>query len=1480
MHKYNLLKITLFFIVINSIFLNQCFAQSTLNTSADHNYTQVETILVSGLTTDPQIDVLPVEQKSTATQYLDLMGKPDQTIIYQGSPTKKDLIKPYIYDNLGRQSQIHLGYTAGSDNSFKVNPITDQTAFYQNLKSDAGSYGTIQFENSPLGRPVKQFQVGTAPQTNGDQALSASVQYATNAANEIIKWDVDATGQASGTAFYTASSLSLITTTDAGLMKSKTYKNLSGQVVCSKVQKVYNDETQYLTTYYVYDDFGNLRFIVPPMAVNNLAAQNNILNWNDPFCQNWLFAFQYDIRQRPIAKSSPNGGITYLIYDPLDRPILSQDQVQAALKQWTFIKYDVLGRTILKGKYTTESVITPSQMQVNVDNYYTATAPPNYYESRSNTDYTNLHGYSNQAFPIIQSPFTHNSQIYSVTYYDDYDFDFNGVEFEAAKQEQAYFVSSGYESTLAVSTKGMVTGAKDIVLPSRDNANGNTWIYVYSFYDEEGKVVQVQKNYGGEFTIDLSEGEDAKVDIVSQVYDFAGKLLKSEHRHLQNITNNTPSLILKRRYNYDHAGRTTQSYLQVDTEPEKLIASYTYNEIGELTQKNLGNNLQIIDYSYDINGRLTGINDKKIKSDYTLQDGVLYSLSLNYNLTADNHAGSWYAPPGRLNGRQWLSANTSEKFQDYYQFDDLGRISFAFSPVTDANNNPGRVYSVKNTYEDNGNLLSMKRTNLVSKAPNTTDKLGVVDNLTYKYNGNQLVSVEDAITTPTLSNDFKEKAHESLEYSYDAAGKLQSDKNKGISSISYNDLDLPENIIFDNSGTNYISTAYSASGEKVASVTILSNSLKSITEYLSGFVYVNDVLQFISHEEGRIIPPQVTGKTTWTYEYDYRDNLGGLVMSFRQAEDVPTQTATMEPISSTTWSFADGAVRNSERQYSGNYSAKLSSSSPIGAWKTIKVAKGDVITMGAYGSYTQVPANNTATNLIPFVSTIPLQGTETGNAANLLSLGLTINPITFGSVSSNVPNAYLEFILTGTDNSIIKTERQYISAAANSAWENIKISYTAEGEGYLQVFVANESDSPVWFDDVSIQVQQSPIAQETHYDIWGVELAGLEKRDNPEDEYKFQGKELIEDFGFYEYDFGARYYDPQLGRWSVTDALGSKGGQESNSPYAAMMNDPANITDPDGNCPICVAIAIGAIIGAYSGGSIANGTSNPSQWNWQSSKTWTGIGVGAVVGGLSGAAGYGVGGIAYQGAVGAGVENGIALGAISGAAGGAVSGSISGFGTNLLLTGDLNSSLKAGLYGGLYGAAIGGVTGAIGGAISDGYFRNAFKGKGFRSNNTVLKNFASTGKYQEELDYFDLDATYGAIVPAGSGKYIDSETYYGMFDEGRIYMGKEAFNNYYDFKATYFKESYHLKAFNSGNVTAAKAGDIAGEETFGFKSLYENRGLFPRSSVAQNANTQIEYYYLKSETEYGIGQTKLFFNTGAPSYSPFRNFLNRFPRLW
>ncbi|GAB2769814.1 hypothetical protein GCM10027275_10400 [Rhabdobacter roseus] len=168
------------------------------------------------------------------------------------------------------------------------------------------------------------------------------------------------------------------------------------------------------------------------------------------------------------------------------------------------------------------------------------------------------------------------------------------------------------------------------------------------------------------------------------------------------------------------------------------------------------------------------------------------------------------------------------------------------------------------SYDANGNITSLRRSFQGS----------VVDDLSYAYTtgSNRLASVADGGTNPSTPNEF---FGSNASYGYDANGNLISDSGKGISSISYNHLNLPQAVT---QGSQTIGYTYGAGGQKLKAD--FGNG--KVYDYIAGLVYVNDSLEFIPTAEGRILPPgravnpgdTVTNKF-YRYEYQLKDHMGG-----------------------------------------------------------------------------------------------------------------------------------------------------------------------------------------------------------------------------------------------------------------------------------------------------------------------------------------------------------------------------------------------------------------------------------------------------------------------------------------------------------------------------------------------------------------------------------------------------------------------------
>ncbi len=147
-----------------------------------------------------------------------------------------------------------------------------------------------------------------------------------------------------------------------------------------------------------------------------------------------------------------------------------------------------------------------------------------------------------------------------------------------------------------------------------------------------------------------------------------------------------------------------------------------------------------------------------------------------------------------------------------------------------------------------------------------------MDELTFNFThaaGNKLTHVSDAITNDTDAGDFRDRNMGTDDYDYWPNGDLKKDLNKDITLIDYNFLRLPKELTL--TASRWIEYYYAASGQKLQK----QNSTGEVWDYVGEFVYKNNALYQITHEEGRI----ANGK----YEYNYTDHLGNLRLSFRDS---------------------------------------------------------------------------------------------------------------------------------------------------------------------------------------------------------------------------------------------------------------------------------------------------------------------------------------------------------------------------------------------------------------------------------------------------------------------------------------------------------------------------------------------------------------------------------------------------------------------
>src|SRR5580692_7598435 len=230
----------------------------------------------------------------------------------------------------------------------------------------------------------------------------------------------------------------------------------------------------------------------------------------------------------------------------------------------------------------------------------------------------------------------------------------------------------------------------------------------------------------------------------------------------------------------------------------------------------------------------------------------------------------------------------------------------------------------------------------------------------------------------------------------------------------------------------------------------------------------------------------------------------------------------------------------------------------------LKVMAGDTIMPGVqcyYASNTLTTTNSSFSSVLNSLAS-GIVGTATGAAEGTLS-GYTSSSGTVYSgltsflsnkdpaAPSGYPKAYLNWILLDDQFNYVSGSSGSVATASTTYPAN-QMNTVAPGgpvvmarNGYLYVWVSNETQGwDVYFDNFSVYYKQGPVLEENHYYPFGLTMAGVSdkavKTSYAENKYRYNGKELqhqefSDGTGLEEYDFGARYFDPQIWRMWMID---------------------------------------------------------------------------------------------------------------------------------------------------------------------------------------------------------------------------------------------------------------------------------------------------------------------------------------------------------
>ena len=379
-----------------------------------------------------------------------------------------------------------------------------------------------------------------------------------------------------------------------------------------------------------------------------------------------------------------------------------------------------------------------------------------------------------------------------------------------AFRSQAGFNNSNFPDDASGNGKGALTASVATVLGSSNK------IYTAYYYDIKGRVVKtVQSNPLGGY------------DVAATVYTFTNKPATVTHTHTASGKTTRTEVYT---YSYDHADRLLK--VEHTLGGTKItLADYAYDNLGRLQSKSLhGSATNKLTYAYNVRGWLTGISGSKFTQNLYYNTGT---GTAKYN--------------GSISSMTWKAGNESTIRGYKFTYDGFSRLMNAtYGETAGINTNTNRFSENVTAYDKNGNIKTLQR-----YGQTAASSYGLIDNLTFTLAGNQLSRVDDAAAASAYNGgfEFKDGVKQANEYTYDSNGNLTKDLNKGISTITYNVLNLPNMVTFSDGST--IAYTYGADGTKLKTVH-KTGSTTTTTDYCGNVVYENGVQKLLLTDEGYV----------------------------------------------------------------------------------------------------------------------------------------------------------------------------------------------------------------------------------------------------------------------------------------------------------------------------------------------------------------------------------------------------------------------------------------------------------------------------------------------------------------------------------------------------------------------------------------------------------------------------------------------------
>ncbi len=605
--------------------------------------------------------------------------------------------------------------------------------------NDDNPYQTMVYEHSPRGILTKSIRPGEAwhngeinsfPQETlgGGIAHSQRIALATNTAGSsagVDRYEITSTGvRLNGK--HPDGTLMMQTTTDEDDHIEVVTTDFRGNTLLLQNPGGTN---------YIYNDFGELAYILPPGLTGTHSRTDQIM-------QQLAYWYDYDSRGRLVTKKLPGVRETYYIYDSADR-LVAEQNADLASGQWRLYGYDRLGRSVL----TLDCRITRAQAEQYASALRTAVL-----------DGGPLQGYTLAGVPVSKPT------VVTASYYDNYNFitllslpdAFNSTAPKTYSSIAHSFPA--FFTTCAGLLTGVYTGSG----------------YEAYYYDNAGRVMQRYATgfntgrttnyytYAGQTAVTVHESdsdESAGSTVVEYTYDTAGRPTQTK------VTKSFPkSPIL---IPISTAEQPDQSGTLIPIQPQPGPRDYytstlttTYNSLGQPVTTRHGNGITR-NYTYNLHGWLKN----------TQTTLMLKTL----NETLHYETGKYPCYNGNISAKEWTNGRYD------YQYDNYNRLTNAWF---DTENYPGD-YTVSYTYDSRGNPEFVKRKGVIDKSSSSKITTGVLDQMSMSYAGNRLISIDcmsEALPYEGMTGIGK---NDIFNLGYDSAGRLTSDFTRDILTVIY-----------------------------------------------------------------------------------------------------------------------------------------------------------------------------------------------------------------------------------------------------------------------------------------------------------------------------------------------------------------------------------------------------------------------------------------------------------------------------------------------------------------------------------------------------------------------------------------------------------------------------------------------------------------------------------------------------------------------